>query len=254
MLGFRFAGPKSRGDKHIIPFFGHTFNQDAWVPEANVNYFKVGKRTRYMPSEAWCSSFIGHDDNFGPNFCVPRLFVHPKQVQYVVELLRPNACYGGVVAETAGVNYLYSILKKIKDIENPWLSRLSEYVKEQKVVLRAVFLTKEQYMSHLRHDMDWKGINELPELCNSLEKSVPSAVWGVEVSIPQLFPANLRKLGEIVLNATVVPKKKRDLNIFLFARFPEMTMFLDKKIVKGRAEFLNMPSSITSHLPLFQHK
>ena len=43
LLGFRLAGAGAQQDaKHIIPFFGHTFNQDTWVPNAGAAYFHVG--------------------------------------------------------------------------------------------------------------------------------------------------------------------------------------------------------------------
>ena len=57
--------------RHIIPFYGHTFNKDTWAPAADKSYFKVGEKLKYVPSEYWTSSFLGHDDNFGPNYCVP---------------------------------------------------------------------------------------------------------------------------------------------------------------------------------------
>jgi len=253
MLGFRFTGPKAKDEHHIVPFFGHTFNRDTWVSEADVGYFRVGERTRYTPSEAWCSSFIGHDDNFGPNFCVPRLYVHAKQAEYVVELLRPDVRYSGVVAEAAAVDYLYSILGQINDPANPWLRRLVEYTSQQKVVLRAVSLQKEEYLAHLREGRDWKRHRELNGLCSLLERLVAKTVWLVEVSIPQLFPANLRKLGEIVLDASRAPTSKRDFSTFLFARFPGRTMLL-RGVNGGKPSFLTGPSHILSHTQLYRSR
>ena len=85
LLGFHFTGPAIQDpQRHIIPFYGHTFNKDTWAPEADIAYFQVGRKLRYIPSENWTSSFLGHDDNFGPNFCVPRLYIQPKEVDYVV--------------------------------------------------------------------------------------------------------------------------------------------------------------------------
>ena len=57
--------------KHVIPIFGHTFNEDTWLPNANYFYFKLGPNIKYIPSDSWLSMFIGHDDNFGSNFCIP---------------------------------------------------------------------------------------------------------------------------------------------------------------------------------------
>jgi hypothetical protein len=28
--------------KHVIPIIGHTFNEDTWVPRADLAYFSVG--------------------------------------------------------------------------------------------------------------------------------------------------------------------------------------------------------------------
>ena len=68
------------GDCHAIPIFGHTFNEDTWVPNAELSYFKVGSDTMYIPSESWVSMFIAHDDNFGSNFCIPHRFLSAKRI------------------------------------------------------------------------------------------------------------------------------------------------------------------------------
>jgi hypothetical protein len=172
MLGFKLAGPRAEG-RHIIPFFGHTTNQDAWVPNAEVAYFHVGEDTRYVPSEAWVSSFIGHDDNFGSNFCVPRLYVTPEQVDYVVALLPEKVRYCGVVAEAIAANYLYSVLPELSVPQKPWLERLIASARRQDVVLRALSLPKDQYIHHLRDASDWDYKREKASICNALEKHLP---------------------------------------------------------------------------------
>lgn len=63
------------GDYHAIPVFGHTFNEDIWVPNADRYYF-IGPGTSYIPSEQWLSMYIAHDDNWGPNYCIPRHSAH----------------------------------------------------------------------------------------------------------------------------------------------------------------------------------
>ena len=50
LLGFKLTGPEASGH-HIIPFIGHTFNRDAWVPNADSAYFHVGEDTKYISSE-----------------------------------------------------------------------------------------------------------------------------------------------------------------------------------------------------------
>jgi len=249
MLGFKLAGPRAEG-RHIIPFFGHTSNQDAWVPNAEVAYFHVGEDTRYVPSEAWVSSFIGHDDNFGSDFCVPRLYVTPEQVDYVVALLPEKARYCGVVAEAIAANYLYSVLPELDVPQKPWLARLIASASRQDVVLRALALRRDQYIQHLRDVSDWDYRREKASLCNALEKHLPDILWMIEVSLPELFPSNQRKLGEIVLDAAINPSAQLDFRTFLFARFPGRFLLLEKISPSGKPSFVTVPSRIESHTPL----
>ncbi len=52
LLGFHFTGPAIQDpQRHIIPFYGHTFNKDTWAPEAETSYFRVGESLGYFPSE-----------------------------------------------------------------------------------------------------------------------------------------------------------------------------------------------------------
>lgn len=252
MLGFKLTGPKAEG-RHIIPFFGHTFNQDAWVPNAEATYFHVGEQTRYLPSESWLSSFIGHDDNFGSNFCVPRLYVTCEQAQYVVALQPAGVCYGGMTAEAIAVEYLYSLLPHLGSSGVRWLDRLIWYAdeKHQEVVLRAVALTREQYADHLREIRDWDNHTESRSVCASIEAKAPEHLWLVEVSVPELFPANQRKLGEIVLDATEGACAELDFSSYLFARFPSRFVVVNSVDAEGKPEFISYPSRLRSHTPVF---
>jgi hypothetical protein len=185
LLGFHLSGPGlTEESRHIIPFFGHTFNQDTWGPLAETAYFHVGERTRYLPSEAWVSSFIGHDDNFGSNFCVPRHYVSQAQVDYAVEVLLDGRAYSGVTAEAVAADYLYSILRGLPHSSLPWLSRLVDYVGDQRVVLRAVCVTAKEYLGHWRRSSDWESKTEDPALCQALQWYLPERLWVVEVSVP----------------------------------------------------------------------
>ena len=250
MLGFKLEGPQAAGH-HIITFFGHTFNQDAWAPNAEVAYFHVGEQTRYLPSEAWLSSFIGHDDNFGSNFCVPRLYVTPEQVQYVVALHPSGVHYSGVVAEAIAVDYLYSLLPQLDSARVRWLKRLISSARDQQVVLRAVAMTRNRYTDHLLHSRDWHYNSEEKQICRSIRDNVPEHLWVVEVSLPELFPANQRKLGEIVLDATKEPSRGLDFRSFLFGRFPGRFLFLKRTRLDGSPEFISVPSGLKSHTPLY---
>lgn len=261
LLGFRMDGPKAKPkEKHIIPFYGHTFNKDTWTPDADAHYFNVGGGIGYIPSESWTSSFIGHDDNFGPNFCVPRLYVKPKQAEYVIELQKPKVKYGGIIAEAQSLQFLYSVTETPHlNMKNEWITRLVFYSRReiQKVVLRAVCIEKEKYLLHLENIQDWEGNRELTVFPRMFSKLLPDVLWVVEVSLPQLFPANERKLGEIVMNATQAKDKDKDkdvdYNLFLFARLPSQYIILKGASQYNNPTFLFKSSQLKSHVELIHN-
>jgi len=257
LLGFRMYSRRKKtksSDHHLVAFFGHTFNQDTWVVNAASAYFRVGKKTKYIPSETWLSSFIGHDDNFGSNFCVPRLYIRPKAVQYALGILPKGVNYDGLRAETIASDYLYSLLDdpKLPSVPNKWMERLRTWAVDQEVVLRTVAVTKQEYVNHLASVRGWNKSREkedrnIIEIFSFIPKN---HLWVVEVSLPELFPINRRKLGEIVLDATAMPKSERDYAAFLFARFPGSYFFIEKFDTRGRPTFLRLPSRIESHTGL----
>ena len=57
LLGLRLQSEKQDEPSHLVPVFGHTFNQDTWVPNASSSYFTIGNTTQYLPSETWVSSY-----------------------------------------------------------------------------------------------------------------------------------------------------------------------------------------------------
>lgn len=255
LVGFRFAGIGLQQEaKHIIPIYGHTFDKDTWAPNADFSYFHIGEGVGYVPSESWTTSFLGHDDNFGPNFCIPRQYIECDKVDYVVEIFRPGICYGGMQAEALALNALYSLLPCVGNISNKWIARLMEWTVKQQVVFRAQAMSRDEYVVHLCGLFDWEGNAENPDLCKLLGQEMPEYVWAVEVSTPQLFPANERKLGEIVLDAT----RELDLNnddavneVFVFARLPEMYL-LGGEITNGSPQFTQVQSLMVSHTGLIK--
>lgn len=256
LLGFKFAGPAAqRSDKHIIPFYGHTFNKDTWAPEANKDYFHVGDQLGYLPSDNWTSSFLGHDDNFGPNFCVPRLFISSERVEYVVELLRSGIAYNGAQAQALALDYLYSALSQLGKpfiTGNDWLKRLIFYYNDQRVVLRAVAMDRETYVKHLAHSKDFRQNSENPKIISILAKTLPQTLWVVEFSLPQLFPANESKLGEIILDGGLpITANQSYSSHFALVRFPGHYLF-DLSTNAKKKSFLIAPSSFISHVPVIR--
>lgn len=254
---FAWLGPAiGQEQRHIVPFYGHTFNKDTWVPEADISYFRVGESLGYVPSENWTSSFLGHDDNFGPNFCVPGLYIDPKHVDYVAELLRPGIMFCGSQAEALALSFLYSILNQLDAAEdNAWLRRLAVYAdpEVQRVVLRAVAVERQEYIRHLSKARDWTGDCEDQLAIGTLRGSLPESLWIVEISIPQLFPANERKLGEIVLSGGIeLGNALSEGTPFLFARLPGSYFFLESSDKDTGRHFLRVPSGLTSHVAVIR--
>ncbi len=250
MAGFDLDGPDATG-AHIIPFFGHTFNQDTWAPRAGNAYFKVGATTKYFSSEEWLSSFIGHDDNFGPNFCVPRRFLDPNQVKYVVALMPQGTKYDGIRAEVLAINALYNTFHKIHIVENCfWLTQLLTYTSRKDIVLRANVVDKALYVQHLKESMDSYDLKENEDVIEILPEILPDLVWIIEISIPELFSTNYSKLGEIILDATLplADDLSNQGEAFVLTRFPKH-YYLNSGDGKT---FQYLPSNFTGHLPVFE--
>ncbi len=252
LLGFELSGPEACGARHIIPFFGHTFNQDTWVPRAQQAYFHVGAGTRYFSSDEWLSSYIGHDDNFGSNFCVPKKFIEPEQVKYVVSLLPDNARYDGVMAEAVAIDYLYSALPGIVNditISDNWVKNLIDYTLSQDIVLRAVFLKDSEYTDYLKRARDWSYKTENEKLLGSIKSIMPENMWMVEISIPEIFSTNYSKLGEIILDAGVTDPLGADTPAFIMIRIPGH-YFFNVSTNPRDPKFIKVDSCFQSHISL----
>ena len=253
LLGFRLSGPAAPAVGHVIPYVGHTFNEDAWAPHADVMYFTVGKTIEYVPSRAWMSSFLVHDDNFGANLCIPQNFVHRDNVGYAVELLPRGYSYSGALAEIVASQYFYSLLPALfSSGGNTWLRRLVDYVNQQRLILRCVPITLAAYVKALGNAEDWEGMKEDPTSITDLTNINADKLWMIEVSVPEVFSTNKRKLGEILLDAEHALSDKIDGASFVLARFPENYVFFSKVTPSGTPTFLTTPSKFRSHLPLLR--
>jgi hypothetical protein len=257
---------KTKRSAHAIPVFGHTFNQDTWVPLAEGSYFSTGGETRYIPSDAWLSMFIGHDDNFGSNVCVPSHYLqrmalsrnqkklHPKQVAYVISTIPKTVKVEPIFAELIGAHYLWHITRSLPS-DNAWNRRLKASVKDPKnpknnrVVLRTRLVQGGEYCDHLASLRGWNGSDAIPEnLIGPIRSYIGHDwVWIVEFSMLEIFAGNLRKLGEIAVRADKeLSFKKTDLEGFLLARVPSFFVTIENK--NGKMTLI--PSGISNHVRL----
>ena len=264
LIAFRTKGPNANPKEgHVVTAFGHTFNEDSWAPYGDGAYFKIGEEIKYLPSRAWTSNFIIHDDNFGANLCLPQSFLNTGDVHFVIELLRDGWPCSGVVVEITAANYFYSILPTLDvDGVNPisvnpigikWLRRLQEYVSDQQLILRHVPVTREEYLQRLEEDTDWQSQREDAKVLSDLQQAdFPSRMWMVEVSVPEVFSTNKRKIGEILLDGErAYFTDEADGSGFVVARFPGCYVFFDTLNDDGIPLFRTVPSGFGSHLPLF---
>ena len=247
---------------HAIPVFGHTFNEDTWVYRAESSYFQVGPQTSYIQSESWVSMYIAHDDNWGSNFCVPRRYLHTRSfcdkvqeqacqmdkgcVLYVIGTYPKEVLMNALQAEVVGAGYLFTILPQLPDMSEVWRKRLCDYAKNSQLILRPILLKTQDYSKHMANISDWNG--------RKLGFDFPGMrdrwLWMVELSVPELFSANLRKVGEVVLEAEVKPQPEPDFKNFLFARLPGyFAMYRGGGRDKPRYDFI--PCNLTNHVELY---
>lgn len=261
LMGFKLVNRDgSLRGRHIIPFYGHTFNKDTWVSDADTAYFTVTQGFGYMRSENWVSSFIGHDDNFGPNFCVPRLYMRPEHVDYVVSIQGPDILLHSKDAEVAALSIISECVAKFGNFANAWIRRLAQALPHAggfNAVLRSVDLTNVEYIAHLKGCKDWLGNGGDAAILDAIDKGVlPRKLVVVEVSMVQLFPANKRKLAEIVFDGSkALTRSEKFIGGFEFvlARIPERYItYLPSTKEPNRNELAIGTSKFITHVPLFR--
>ena len=263
LVGFELSEPDPR--RHIIPVFGHTFNEDAWVPGAQRAYF--GNKLAYYPSESWLSTFVIHDDNFGPYLCLPRHFLQVHSPLSVCRLLRPLAkqfprkffgkdnfrllyglksqslAYGSVDAEALAFAFFSVIANNVATTGVDWYDRFAIFTRCKWLVLRTLLLSRDQYLNHLRSLRDRTDARVEDPLIARLQTALPATFWMVEASAPELYTVSRRKFGEVLLSPTTDRSASLDA-LVLAARLPGVVSF-------GGATLTNDPTAVEGHTPIF---
>jgi hypothetical protein len=146
-------------------------------------------------------------------------------------------------------NFFYSVVDHLAGSQNAWYKRLVDATRIRKLILRVVPVTKASYIAHLRAMDDWEFRHEKVGALAELDRVIcTNAMWMIEVSIPDLFPTNKRKVGEVLLDASKPLVRELNFALFVLARLPGSYVFLDRiDSSTGAPQFLSAPSSIESH-------
>ena len=254
--------------RHAIPIFGHTFNEDTWVPSADISYFRVGARTSYIPSESWVSMFVGHDDNFGSNFCIPQHYmdapptcteltvnklcpVQKDRVEYVIATFPKEVKTNAVEAEVIGADYLFTILQQLPSFNDIWIKRLKIYAKINRLVLRPILIEGAEYVKHMNDVCNWDGKKFPRNMGNMFFRDrLKEKFWMIELSIPELFSANKRKVGEVIIRAEESIGTVRNFNSFFFSRLPSCFAFYDGGGT-ANPKYAFIRNGVKGHIELF---
>jgi len=83
----------------------------------------------------------------------------------------------------------------------------------------------------------------------SLLAGVPDYLWMVEFSLPALYTGNRSKLGEVLLDAQMVPDPNNPISLIVGLRLPGLLLLKNET---GR--FVQHPVGIQSHMPIYLHR
>jgi hypothetical protein len=246
LVGFELEDPNpppGGSPRHIVPVIGHTFNNDAWVPDAQRAYF--GNQLRYFSSESWLSSYVLHDDNFGPYYCLPRHFLKKDNFRIILGLQRHATAYSAGEAEAVGFDFLQSIVRFSPSIGQDWYDRFGVFCRQGLLVLRSLLVDRTAYLRHLREIRSWNGAPLETDIISQVENHLPERFWMIEASAPELFNASRRKFGELLLSATLPLPRPLDISPLLAARLPGMVL------MPQAGNIVRLPTGLQSHTPLF---
>ena len=205
--------------RHIIPVIGHTLNEDAWVPDAQRIYF--GHDKGYFPSENWLSSYVIHDDNCGPYYCLPRNYLKKENLRLLLGLCRCKSQVTAVEAEAIAFSIASSIASGIPSTGQHWYDRFAVFGRCGLLVLRTLLVRKAEYLGHLHLVSDWEGNHLEPEIQLQINQLLPDWLWLTELSAPELFSGSRRKFGDIILST--------DSSDLLMARLPGLLILKSGK-------------------------
>ncbi len=192
---------------HAVVVIGHTFNANAWWPEAKTDYYRkvFPDRPHCLESFAW-TNFIIHDDNFGPYLTTPTQFplvtiiAIPIPEEIEINILPEEAekiAYSKIEPET-----FFSKIKitpeDFKEKTIQWIELFWKHFAEGKLVLRTFLMESEKFKENFQRT------DGIPSIIKKVydEIPLPEKIWVTEISIPELFAHKRMRLGEIIIDPT----------------------------------------------------
>jgi hypothetical protein len=153
-------------------------------------------------------------------------------------------------AEVIGADFLFTVLPQLPADGNSWARRLLRYAKRNQLVLRPCLLDPDDYTRHLAQIMDWHYKTIRAEWITALKANLTKEkLWMIELSVPELFSANLRKVGEVLVRAELAPTDDRDFGSFVLARLPGyFALFEGGNATNPKFQFI--PSGAEAHVEM----
>jgi hypothetical protein len=219
--------------RHVVPVVGHTFNSDAWLLAALRRYDHLPqtalvtafRHKQHLSTVEWAPQLILHDDLLGPYYNVgPDVLTRPLdprdnglgRVGTVMAIVPRNSGWAKspALAQQAGrllLDSVYSLHQK--SMPEKWRRRLDERwgingntnQRNKDLVLRTQLVRKSDYVRHIECQRDHLGQasglskTHVAAVSQAFERETNSCVWLVEITIPELFTANVGKVGEMIL-------------------------------------------------------
>jgi hypothetical protein len=174
-----------------------------------------------------------------------------ESVTYVLGTLPKQVLVNPLEAEVIGADYLLTILRQMPAGAGFWAEQLRGYARCGYAVLRPVLVKTSQYADHLSKIRDWDGQVVAPTFAGRLRKAITEQfLWMVEISVPHLYSANRRKVGEILVYAEEPVRPVRDMESFVMARVVG-NLVLYKEGPPSRPTYEFLPLGCEGHVELF---
>ncbi|MDI6734829.1 MAG: papain-like cysteine protease family protein [bacterium] len=223
-----YVGLRLEDGGHSIVVIGHTFDSNAWWPEASGGYYKH-KKSLYFKSPIF-TDFIIQDDNFGPYLTIPRGFFSRENVsKIIVPLSEPLSLLAEEVEDYIVFNYLTNpnFLKQMKIHKTHWTDSYLHHFSEHKLLLRTLLIERDEFINSIKNNSGAKDIKTFhtnSSLFPAITSNIPK-FWLIEISIPEFFTHKHYRVGEVIINPYEKNWLKSILSIHLpnvlFAKNPE---------------------------------